>query len=59
VRRAETDLATRRAHRPVTLTAEETRWISRAGAEIATDSRVTSTRLGGRAHRPAPGRPSR
>ncbi|HKS51336.1 MAG TPA: recombinase family protein [Pseudonocardiaceae bacterium] len=35
VRRAETDLATQRARRPVTLTAEETRWISRAGADVA------------------------
>ena len=34
VRAAENDLATQRARRPVTLTAQETTWLTRAGADV-------------------------
>jgi DNA invertase Pin-like site-specific DNA recombinase/predicted DNA-binding transcriptional regulator AlpA/biotin operon repressor len=45
VRRAENDLATQRARRPVTLTAEEARWISRVGADVAKVFHAGSTTI--------------
>ena len=46
VRRAENDLATQRARRPVTLTDEETAFLNRAGADVRAvfDAATTTTR---------------
>jgi DNA invertase Pin-like site-specific DNA recombinase/predicted DNA-binding transcriptional regulator AlpA len=43
LRRAENDLATQRARRPVTLTEPEAAWIRRAGADVATVFHAATT----------------